>query len=44
VALLTAALDEFLDCLRTERPPAQSAQDALKSHELAQAILDAARV
>jgi len=40
----TAALDEFLDCLRTERPPAQSAQDALKSHELAQAILDAAKV
>ncbi len=38
----TAALDRFLDCLQSGRPPAQSAQDALKSHELAQAILDAA--
>ncbi len=40
----TAALDEFLDCLHTGRAPAQSAQDALKSHELAQAILDSAGV
>ncbi len=40
----TAALDQFLDCLRTGRAPAQSAQDALQSHELAQAILDAAGV
>lgn len=40
----TAALDHFLDCLRSGRPPVQSAQDALKSHELAQSILDAAGV
>jgi virulence factor len=37
-----AALDHFLDCLRSRRPPAQSAQDALKSHELAQTILNGA--
>lgn len=40
----TAALDHFLDCLRTGHAPAQSAQDALKSHELAQTILDVAGV
>ncbi len=40
----TAALDHFLDCLRSGRPLIQSAQDALKSHELAQSILDAAGV
>jgi len=37
----TSALDHFLNCLRSGQP-AQSAQDALKSHELAQSILDAA--
>jgi virulence factor len=40
----TAALDHFLNCLRNGQPPIQSAQDALKSHELAQTILDAAGV
>jgi virulence factor len=39
-----SALDHFLNCLRTGQPPVQSAQDALKSHELAQLILDAAGV
>jgi virulence factor len=38
----TAALDHFLDCLNNGHTPSQSAQDALKSHELAQTILDAA--
>jgi virulence factor len=38
----TSALDHFLHCLRSGQPPTQSAQDALKSHELAQAILDVA--
>lgn len=38
----TSAHDHFLDCLRHGLPPAQSAQDALKSHELAQTILDVA--
>ncbi|BCL80659.1 oxidoreductase [Ktedonobacteria bacterium brp13] len=38
----TSALDHFLHCLRSGQPPTQSAQDALKSHELAQTILDAA--
>lgn len=38
----TSALDHFLNCLRSGQPPAQSAQDALKSHELAQTILDVA--
>jgi virulence factor len=40
----TSALDHFLNCLRSGQPPTQSAQDALKSHELAQTILDAAGV
>jgi virulence factor len=40
----TSALDHFLNCLRNGLPPTQSAQDALKSHELAQLILDAAGV
>jgi virulence factor len=40
----TAILDHFLTCLRSGNPPIQSVQDALKSHELAQAILDAAGV
>lgn len=39
-----SALDHFLHCLRNGQPPNQSAQDALKSHELAQTILDAAGV
>ena len=39
-----SALDHFLSCLRNGQSPAQSAQDALKSHELAQTILDAAGV
>jgi len=39
-----SALDHFLTCLRSGQPPPQSAQDALKSHELAQTILDAAGV
>jgi virulence factor len=40
----TSALDHFLNCLRNGQPPIQSAQGALKSHELAQTILDAAGV
>jgi virulence factor len=40
----TTALDHFLDCLRNRRSPTQSVQDALKSHELAQTILDVAGV
>jgi virulence factor len=40
----TTALAHFLDCLRDGHPPIQSAQDALKSHELAQTVLDVARV
>jgi len=40
----TSALDHFLHCLRSGQSPLQSAQDALKSHELAQTILDAAGV
>jgi virulence factor len=40
----TTALDHFLDCLRNQRLPTQSVQDALKSHELAQTILDVAGV
>jgi virulence factor len=39
-----SALDHFLNCLRNGQPPTQSAQDALKSHELAQTILDVAGV
>ena len=38
----TAALEHFLDCVRHGRPCAQSGQDACKSHELAQTILDVA--
>lgn len=38
----TTAHEHFLDCVRHGRPPAQSAQDACKSHELAQTILDVA--
>lgn len=40
----TSVLDHFLACLRSGEPPAQSAQDALQSHELAQAILDVAGI
>jgi virulence factor len=40
----TSALDHFLTCLRTGQPPMQSVEDALKSHELAQRILDAAGI
>src|SRR5579884_3207072 len=40
----SSALDHFLHCLRNGQPPTQSVQDALKSHELAQTILDAAGV
>jgi virulence factor len=40
----TSAHEHFLDCLRHGRPCAQSAQDAFKSHELAQSILDVAGV
>ncbi|HET8839890.1 MAG TPA: hypothetical protein VFN35_00425, partial [Ktedonobacteraceae bacterium] len=40
----TSALEHFLNCVSTGQAPAQSAQDALKSHELAQALLDAAGI
>lgn len=40
----TAALDHFLDCVRTGRAPLQTAADALRSHELADATLAAAGV
>jgi virulence factor len=40
----TSAHEHFLDCLRHGRPSSQSAQDAFKSHELAQSILDVAGV
>jgi|SRR5450755_355436 virulence factor len=40
----TSALDHFLTCLRSGHPPVQSVEDALKSHELAQTILDAAGI
>jgi virulence factor len=40
----TSAHEHFLECLRHGHPPAQSAQDAFKSHELAQTILDVAGV
>lgn len=40
----TSALDHFVDCLRNQHSPVQSVQDALKSHELAQTILDVAGV
>jgi virulence factor len=36
----TSAHEHFLECLRYGRQPAQSVEDALKSHELAQSILD----
>lgn len=36
----TGAHEHFLECLRYGRQPAQSVEDALKSHELAQRILD----
>jgi virulence factor len=41
---LTSALDHFLTCVRSGNPPVQSVQDALKSHELAQTILDVAGI
>lgn len=37
------ALGHFVECVRTREEPEQSPEDALRSHELAQAILDAAR-
>ncbi len=40
----TTALNHFLDCLRSGHSPTQSPQDALKSHELAQTVLDVAGV
>lgn len=38
----TGALDHFFNCVRTGSPPLQTAADALRSHELAAAILAAA--
>lgn len=40
----TSAHEHFLDCLRYGHSPSQSAQDAFKSHELAQTILDVAEI